>query len=211
VIWRYDPIVLGSHHDHTWHMARFQELARQLAASSSDAVISFLDLYPSARRGLDAVTEATGETFSAPSLAERIDLAGKMALIGAELGVRVRICCEPDVAASRVIDPAACIDAELIRFMLGSTRLELKSAPTRKGCGCVYARDIGAYHCCAHGCVYCYANDSPEAALENAAQIELHANHLGVGDLEESVPARRASQRQLALAFGGNKSERGCR
>jgi len=44
--------------------------------------------------------------------------------------------------------------------------LSVKRRPTRPGCGCYQAVDIGAYHTCAHGCAYCYAVDDPAAALE---------------------------------------------
>lgn len=201
VIWRYDPIVMGSRHDATWHLSRFEELARRLAGVSSDAVISFLDMYASARRGLAAVAEATGERFDAPTLEERIELAGKMVAIGVEHGMRVRICCEPDVAASAVIEPARCIDPELIQEIAGAAVLNLRAAPARKGCGCVFARDIGAYHCCAHGCVYCYANDSPEAGLDNARKVDASANHLGAGDIAEQKPPSRKGAQQLRLAL----------
>ncbi|MEE9274918.1 MAG: DUF1848 family protein, partial [bacterium] len=55
-------------------------------------------------------------------------------------------------------------DSELIgRIAPSAERLPLR--PTREECGCAASRDIGAYDTCPHGCVYCYANASPEAAL----------------------------------------------
>lgn len=37
----------------------------------------------------------------------------------------------------------------------------------RKLCGCIAAKDIGQYNTCPHGCLYCYANTSPESARRN--------------------------------------------
>jgi len=200
VVWRYDPIVIGSEHHAGWHVDQFSRLASILSPSVSDAVISFLDLYPSARNGLAAVHTMTGETFSPPLQQERIALAGRLVQAGAEAGIRVRACCEPDLVQAGVIGAARCIDPEMIRAAAGNAAVELNDAPTRKGCGCVFARDIGAYHCCAHGCVYCYANESPEAGKANALQVHAHANHLGDGDIQQQAPPRkRKAPEQLEL------------
>ncbi len=37
----------------------------------------------------------------------------------------------------------------------------------RKLCGCIAAKDIGQYNTCPHGCLYCYANTSPDSARQN--------------------------------------------
>lgn len=37
----------------------------------------------------------------------------------------------------------------------------------RSYCGCIKSKDIGQYNTCVHGCEYCYANTSKEAALGN--------------------------------------------
>jgi hypothetical protein len=202
VVWRYDPVVFGSEHDEAWHLRQFRYLASVLGPCVTDVVLSFLDRYPSARRGLESLGAATGESFGAPSFAQRCALASELAAIGAERGLRVRACCEPDVVGAGAIAAARCIDPELIRAVAGDTA-QLKDAPTRKGCGCVWARDIGAYHCCAHGCVYCYANASPEAGLRGATQAEPAANHLGAGELCEQRPERKKRMLQPALPWGG--------
>lgn len=37
----------------------------------------------------------------------------------------------------------------------------------RKYCGCIVSKDIGQYNTCPHGCLYCYANTSPDSARNN--------------------------------------------
>lgn len=190
VVWRYDPILLGSGHSHAWHLKQFDLLAARLQGCVRDVAISFLDWYPSARAGLREVTSSTGESWPVPDLRERGELARELVAIGRERGMRVRACCELDVVQAGAIEGAHCIDAEVIQGIAGPF-VALKSAPTRKGCGCVHARDIGAYHSCPRGCAYCYANSSPAAGRAGASQVDPRSNHLGGGDLQESAPVRR--------------------
>ena len=196
VIWRYDPILLGSRHDPAHHVDRFERLASRIAPYASSCIISFLDLYPSTLRGLDAVREATGESFDPPSLAQRLGLASALLEVARAHHIDLRVCCEPDMLPS--VPRARCIDPDLIRTLAADPNVAFRDAPTRKCCGCVLARDIGSYHTCAHGCVYCYACESPARALRNAREVDLHANALGPHDLEPSEPPRRSAQLPLA-------------
>ncbi len=197
VFWRYDPIVLSAQRDVSTHLSHFEALAARIGPLSNRCIISFLDRYPSANRGLEVVTQATHDRFDSPSLTQRVVLAQRMVEIGARHGMGVFACCEPDLISTG-LPAASCIDLEVLRGLVGDASMVLKQMPTRKGCGCVVARDIGAYHTCVHGCVYCYANESPERALQNARAVRMDVNHLGDRDIEACAPITKRT-RQLRL------------
>ena len=46
-------------------------------------------------------------------------------------------------------------------------RKNLKDKGQRDVCGCMVSKDIGMYNTCRHFCVYCYANTSKKAVLNN--------------------------------------------
>lgn len=53
-----------------------------------------------------------------------------------------------------------------------ATRGDNRDKGQRLYCGCVKSKDIGQYNTCIHGCEYCYANTSKQAASAN------YKNHL---------------------------------
>lgn len=74
--------------------------------------------------------------------------------IAEKFGLNVHGCCVPGMPRSR------CIDGEL--FMKLHPKKEpcslKKATGQRASCGCTESWDIGWYHPCWHGCLYCYAN-----------------------------------------------------
>ena len=63
------------------------------------------------------------------------------------------------------IQPGKCVDDEFIKRIFEIDVTGKKDPGQRKACGCIVSRDIGMYDTCPYGCVYCYANQSREAAL----------------------------------------------
>ncbi len=200
IAWRYDPIVLGSRHGVSFHEDNFEVLAIRIAPFARRCIVSFLDPYPSTRRELAAI-EATGlERFDSPVLSLRRGLAARLVRIAKDHGLSISACCE--VELGDLIAPARCIDADWIGTFTHAPPTAFRSSPTRKGCGCAFARDIGAYQTCGHGCVYCYANESPDVGLRNARAVQPEANHLGEGTLEARAPVRSKTYESGQLSLG---------
>lgn len=76
------------------------------------------------------------------------------------LGIDIRQS-TPDLFGQPTL-PEGAIPLDGYRYAV-RTRQNLDSGQ-RKLCGCIAAKDIGQYNTCPHGCLYCYANTSPDSA-----------------------------------------------
>lgn len=154
IIWRYDPILLSESYSISWHVRQYEWLARELAPCTGQSVISFLDVYPAISGALRRLN------VRAPGLEEQLTLARELAFIAHAHGLEIASCAEEADLSAFGISHGRCIDDRLISRLLGC-RLSVSRDPgQRSACGCVSSIDIGAYHTCPHGCVYCYANHS---------------------------------------------------
>ncbi|CAK0744906.1 DNA repair photolyase [uncultured Gammaproteobacteria bacterium] len=161
-VWRYDPIVLTSLTPPDWHLANFTTLAKTLAGTSDEVVVSFLQPYRKTRRNLDAAAHAGNFSWREPEVAEKRHLLAALATIAADHGQRLTLCTQPALTDVPGTTPARCVDAVRLSDVAGRllparvTRIK----GNRPGCLCVESRDIGAYESCPHGCNYCYAVSS---------------------------------------------------
>ncbi len=161
VRWRYDPVVLTRETDSDFHKFNFERVARRLEGATKECIFSFMDLYGKVRRNMAALPRRFQPLEA--DLAERRELASELAGIGERYGIHLLACCEDDLTGA-VAGKARCVDPELLgRIAPSKDKLPLR--PSREECGCAASRDIGGYDTCPHGCVYCYANASPEAAI----------------------------------------------
>jgi hypothetical protein len=169
IVWRYDPIVMSNTTDHRYHVTQFETIARTLRGSTSACVISFLDLYRKTERSLDrlrqekniGVIDVRGRTM------EMAALLRSFSTIARECDLEVTACAEPLDLESLGVHRARCIDAERINRLFGLHLSLEKDKSQRRLCRCVESKDIGAYDTCPYGCIYCYANTSPELAQKN--------------------------------------------
>lgn len=168
VVWRYDPIVIGSLTTPAWHSANFRQLAAQLNGTTDEVVISFLEPYRKTSRNLDAAARLFGFTWRVPSLEERCALVGELAAIAAEHGMALTLCTQPALVPLTAAAPAQCIDVRRLSDCAGRP-IRARRKGNRPGCACAESRDLGAYDTCPHGCVYCYAVASRPAAQRRLA------------------------------------------
>lgn len=157
VNWRYDPIVLSDAMDSEYHVARFATLAAQLQGCANRCIVSFVCMYGKVKRNFARFEAEHGVRFRDPSLAERRDLAGRLAAIAAGHGMTFHVCCG-DAVVGGAVRKACCVDGDVLSRIGHDGPWRGRTRPTRKECGCTESTDIGAYDCCPHGCVYCYAN-----------------------------------------------------
>ena len=193
VVWRYDPIVLNQQLDIRYHMEQFRRMCGKLSPYTDTVTVSFVDLYSKLKTPLiRLITREEMET-----------LAAFFGRVSKEAGLQAVTCCENGDFSKYGILPSHCIDRTRLERILGCP-LEVRSDPhQRMGCGCYESIDIGAYHTCRNGCVYCYANGSDAVATRNWAahdpKSELLLGQIMAGEQvkERKVKSNRLEQTSL--------------
>jgi len=161
-VWRYDPILIGSLTPPDWHRETFRRLAGRLAGATDEVVTSFATLYRKTRRNLAAAARAYGFDWRDPEPAEKAGLLAELASIAGANGMRLTLCSQPQFLVPGAA-PARCIDAARLSAVAGRP-IAARAKGNRPGCACHESRDIGEYDTCPHGCVYCYAVQTPALA-----------------------------------------------
>jgi DNA repair photolyase len=156
VVWRYDPIVVTDRTPAAWHRESFARSAAALTGATDEVVVSFATIYRKTQRNLGAAARRHGFAWRDPPLIEKRGLLADIAEEARRHALRPTLCSQPELSIDG-IEPARCVDAERI-----GVAAKLKG--NRPGCACHESRDIGAYDTCPHGCVYCYAVNSPALA-----------------------------------------------
>jgi hypothetical protein len=169
--WRYDPIVISSPTPVSFHEENFGRIARALLGATGVCHLSFVDVdYRKTARRLAGLAEQ-GVRVEDIDLEQRRQLGRRLAEIGAAAGIDVVTCCE----SALFNRPAGCIDLDWVRAVSGNPQVAAPSRPTRPGCLCAAAKDIGAYDTCSLGCVYCYATRSDQAGRDGRRRVDVTA------------------------------------
>jgi hypothetical protein len=164
LVWRYDTIVTSNVTPASFHVENFRRLASRLEGATDEVVVSFAQLYKKTIRNLDSAATEGGFTWSNPSAEEKRTLLLSLVRIAREHRMQLSVCSQRDLLVEGAAD-AKCVDAlRLAELAGGSIRARLKG--NRTDCGCFESRDIGDYDTCPHGCIYCYAVQNRELALE---------------------------------------------
>lgn len=173
VVWRYDPLILTGQISIPRLLDKITHIADRLHDFTEKLVFSFADIcsYKKVGRNLSL----SGIDYKEWDEASMREFALRLSELNRNnWGLELSTCAEAinleefGIMHNRCIDPEliqrlSADDEELIRY--------LKCVSTDKGqrkfCGCVLSKDIGTYNTCPHGCLYCYANNSPASAMLN--------------------------------------------
>lgn len=151
ISWRYDPIFISEEYPLKFHIESFAKIAENLKGYVDNCVISFIDLYEKTKRNFPKVKEVTKE--------EQQIIGSEFARIGRKYNIQIRACCEETELAKYGIDVSGCMTKQVLEKALGyELMIPNGKKPARAECNCLLGNDIGMYHTCGHGCLYCYAN-----------------------------------------------------
>ena len=170
VIWRYDPIVFSSLTSVDWHKRNLEKLAKSLQGTTDEVVVSLAQIYRKTKRNMawaaqkfefdwsdhEKICQEQGRRF-----------AVELALIAKSYGITLKICSQKDFLTEGIVEEARCVDADRLAIVAGGPiGNHTKQKGNRKECACFASRDIGEYDTCPHGCVYCYAVQNRDLALQ---------------------------------------------
>lgn len=196
VVWRYDPVFFSETYTPEYHCRYFEVLAAKLAPYTEKCTISFLDFYRKTERNLRSI-ELCSMTDQLQA-----EMAQRFAEIAQKYNIEIDACAEPLDFSKFGVPRAHCIDKERLERIGGYKLKAGKDRNQRGECGCMESIDIGAYHTCVNGCLYCYANHNP-AEAERHYQAHDSAGPLLTGSLEEGDAVR---ERQVKVLADGQMS-----
>jgi hypothetical protein len=155
-VWRYDTIVASSLTPPDFHRANFERLSSALEGATDEVVISFLHVYRKTQRNMAAAARLYHFTWEDPDASAKRAFAVELAAMARAHGMRLTVCGQPEFLVEGRVEEARCIDAIRLSEVAGRP-IAAALKGNRPGCACYYARDIGDYDTCPHGCIYCYA------------------------------------------------------
>lgn len=168
VVWRYDTIVFSSLTPPDSHRRNFEVLARALEGATDEVVISFAQIYKKTKRNMDAAARKSGFVWEDSPDDSKLSLASDLVRIAEARGMKLSVCGQRQYLVPGAFD-ARCIDADRLSIVAGRA-VPAASKGHRPDCGCFASRDIGEYDTCPHGCVYCYAVQTPALARRRHRQ-----------------------------------------
>ncbi len=168
VVWRYDPIIISDIYTIDYHSKRFLYMAKKLSNYTDRCVISFVDKYKNSATRMGEYTDYKMTKNNILILAEIFSKIAK------EYNIKLYTCAEEIDLAKFDILHGACIDKEIIEKILGLKINAKIDKNQRKECNCLESIDIGAYNCCANGCIYCYALTHQKTAIRNMLKHNLN-------------------------------------
>lgn len=191
ICWRYDPVLLTGRYTIERHLETFSYLCDRLAGHVDRCIFSFVERYQKLEQNFPELelTSAQG----------RDTLAAGLGKIAGEHGMPIQTCGNNGLWPQYGIGHSGCTTLAMLGAANGIEFKDLKHKGQRAGCGCFESRDIGAYDSCPNGCRYCYANRSPQKALENYRTNHDPESPLLLGHLQDGDEIGFAKQRSLLV------------
>jgi hypothetical protein len=208
LLWRFDPILFRPGHGPVETLATFRRLCAMLEGATRRCYTSFAAPYARTLRNLQQAGIPAGDV----PLSVQRDLTARMAETAAEHGISLLACASTGLVREGIA-AASCIDPLLLHRLFPGCGAPAQGQPSRPGCGCSRSIDIGAYASCGHGCLYCYANDSPAAGLRGLAGCDPASPLLGImpdsPPHPDSGPDSSVDEGGQPLLFSGSEGEDG--
>jgi hypothetical protein len=161
VVWRYDPVIISKKFSVQYHLAAFSKMCDILGDYTNKCIFSFIDLYARVRVSAKGIVDYEVSSLDINRIAQGFSEIAK----GHNLTMAT--CSEVFDLSSYGVQHASCIDQAMIENIIGCSIHAKKDANQRLACGCIESVDLGAYDCCSHGCVYCYATTSENTVRKN--------------------------------------------
>ena len=187
---RYDPIFINEKYTLEKHIESFEYIANSLSDYTTEAIISFIDLYEKTKRNFPKAREVTKD--------ERLKLGKEFAQIGKKNNITIKTCVEGTELDKFGIDSSGCMTKEVIERAINKN-LNIPKQKARNGeCYCLLNNDIGEYNTCDHGCLYCYANSNKRLVKRN---LKLHdpKSPILIGEIKEDDIIKEMKQKSLII------------
>ena len=169
VVWRFDPLILTDRIGIHELLQKNRRLSSELNGYTEKLVFSFADVAGYKKVGMNL--QRSGVNYREWAEKDMLEFADGLHRLN--LPLKLATCAEPIDLSTYGIEHNLCIDPELISrlapddqalqmWLFGAT----KDSGQRKACGCILSKDIGRYNTCTHGCLYCYATNTPTSTME---------------------------------------------
>lgn len=187
---RYDPIFINERYSLEQHIESFEYIVSSLSDYTTEAIISFIDLYEKTKRNFPNLKEVSKE--------ERLAIGKEFSKIGTKYKINVKTCAEGKELNKFGIDSTGCMTKEVIERAINKN-LNVPKQKARNGeCDCLLNNDIGAYNTCNHGCLYCYANANKKLVVRN---LKSHnpKSPLLIGEINETDNIKEMNQKSFII------------
>ena len=187
---RYDPIFINEKYTLEKHIESFDYIANSLSDYTTEAIISFIDLYEKTKHNFPQAIEVDKE--------ERLKIGKEFAKIGKENNILIKTCVEGNELDKFGIDSSGCMTKEVIERAINKN-LDMPKQKARNGqCYGLLNNDIGEYNTCNHGCLYCYANSNKKLVKRN---LKLHnpKSPILIGEIKEDDIIKETTQKSLII------------